>query len=149
MGLPGLANLGAGASGAAAGGLPWGILLPIALSFFTSLFGDSEEEKQRKEWDLKQEDMLKMQKLLQQMGLNQPYQSPYLPGMDKVSVQAILNQLGRSGNWGWPEGKGMDMSFIQDMLRDIPNLSAPSSTLPMQRPPTRYNPGFSRGRGGF
>ena len=142
MGLPGLANLGAGASGAAAGGLPWGILLPIALSFFTSLFGDSEEEKQRKEWDLKQEDMLKMQQLLQQMGLNKPYQSPYLPGMDKVSVQAILNQLGRSGNWGWPEGKGMDMSFIQDMLRDIPNLSA-KPRLPT-RTPAPFIPSFTR-----
>jgi len=129
-----------GAAGAAAGGLPWGILLPIALSFFTSLFGENEEDKKR-------EDALKMQQLLQQMGLNQPYQSPYLPGMDKVSVQAILNQLGRSGNWGWPEGKGMDMSFIQDMLRDIPNLSAPPATSPMQRPAPSYrSPGFSRRR---
>jgi len=142
-GLSGLFNTagtaGAGAAGAAAGGLPWGILLPIALSFFTSLFGENEEDKKR-------EDALEMQKLLQQMGLNQPYQSPYLPGMDKVSVQAILNQLGRSGNWGWPEGKGMDMSFIQDMLGNIPNLSAPSPELPIRRLPTRYNPGLGRRR---
>ena len=141
MPLPGISSLPGlqAAEGAAAGGLPWGILLPIALSFFTSLFGENEEEKKR-------EDALKMQQLLQQMGLNQPYQSPYLPGMDKVSVQAILNQLGRSGNWGWPEGKGMDMSFIQDMLGDIPNLSA-KPQLPMQRPAPSYrSPGFSRRR---
>ena len=142
-GLSGLFNTagtaGTAAAGAAAGGLPWTILLPIALSFFTSLFGENEEDKKR-------EDALKMQQLLQQMGLNQPYQSPYLPGMDKVSVQAILNQLGRSGNWGWPEGKGMDMSFIQDMLGNIPNLSAPSSALPTQKPSVRYDPGFNRGR---
>ena len=142
-GLSGLFNTAGtaatGAAGAAAGGLPWGILLPIALSFFTSLFGENEEDKKR-------EDALEMQKLLQQMGLNQPYQSPYLPGMDKVSVKAILNQLGRSGNWGWPEGKGMDMSFIQDLLGDIPNLSAPQ--LPVSPTRTKYQlPGGSRYRG--
>ena len=139
-GLPGMANTaGTAAAGAAGGGLPWSIILPIALSFFTSLFGENKEDKKR-------EDALEMQQLLQQMGLNQPYQSPYLPGMDKVSVQAILNQLGRSGNWGWPEGKGMDMSFIQDLLRDIPNLSAPQ--LPITPTRTKYQlPGGNRYRG--
>ena len=118
MGIAGLANLGAGAAGAAAGGgLPWKIILPIALSFFSSQFGGGEDPEVQAILD--RLEMQKNMQMFQQMGMRPPYQSPHIAGLDKVSIQAILNQLGRSGNWGWPEGKGMDMSFIEDLLGNI------------------------------
>ena len=129
MPLPGISSLpGLQAAGAAGGGLPWNIMLPILLSFFSSQFGGGNDPEV--DAILKKLEMQKNMQMFQQMGMKPPYQSPNLPGMDKVSVQAILNQLSRSGNWGWPEGKGMDMSFIEDLLG---NMGSGGTTTPSGR----------------
>lgn len=115
---------GAGAAGKSAGrtatgigsiaGLPWNIMLPIVISFFTSLLSGEEDELTK---------ALEMQQNLGTLGLEPPYRSPFLAGLDRTTLQAILNQMGRSANWGWPAGKRMDLSFIEDFLADIPNLA--------------------------
>jgi len=105
----GAGGLGAGAAGAAAagGGMPWSILLPIIASLIPSLLGGSEEDKQEQE-------MIKLQQTLRQLGINKPYQSPYAKQLDPIVMQAILNNFQRSANWGWPAGKQMDLSFLED-----------------------------------
>jgi len=103
-----------GGTAAAAGigsiaGLPWNIVLPIALSFITSfLDGDSEEDEFLR--------LMNAKKNMQALGMRQPYRSPNLPAIDRITMQAILNRLKRSGNWGWPGGKEMDLSFLDDYL---------------------------------
>ena len=99
-----------GAAGAAAG-FPWA-LLPIAISLLGSIFGESEEDKKSKELE-------EMAALMKQMGINPPYQSPYLKKMDPIVAQALASQMKRTSNWGWPEGKGMDTSFLDQFLQSM------------------------------
>jgi len=129
-----------GGTAAAAGigsiaGLPWNIVLPIALSFITSFFGDDEDYYG---------EASKMKSALDRLGLQEPYKSPFLPGLDKVTLQAILNQMKRSGNWGWPGGKQMDMSFIMDFLDEVSR-----GGIQQQRTPIPYPISLRRRRGGL
>jgi len=119
LGLMGTANTaGTAAAGAAAGGgLPWNIMLPILLSFFSSQFGGGNDPEV--DAILQKLEMDKMGQSLQGMGLTPNYRSPNIGALDDVSLQAILNQMNRSKNWGWPEGKQLDMSFIGDLLGDL------------------------------
>ena len=128
-GLSGLFNTaGTAAAGAAGGGLPWKIMLPMLLSLFSSGFlgGGNDPEVDA---ILKKLEMQKSMQGLQGLGLNPPYQSPNLPQLDEVTLQAILNQMNRSKNWGWPGGKGLDMSFIENLLGDLGTGSGGNRTI--------------------
>lgn len=111
------AGAGAGAAGAAAGtaglfGVPWSIALPVIVSVLgaTGIFGgkDPEEEALEKALLLKQQ--------MKTLGVQQPYQSPFLPQIDQAVFQALINQMRRTANWGWPAGMQMDTSWLDDLL---------------------------------
>jgi hypothetical protein len=111
--LGGLASLAGNAGAAAAGGgLPWQLILPIAFSFLQSsgLFGGGGDE-----YGDMMDQARNVRMLMRQLGIQQPYRSPYLPEMDKTVAQAVLNNLRRYSNWGMPEGMTMDTSFIPDL----------------------------------
>ncbi len=114
----GAATGGLAAGGAAAGGIlgmPWSIVIPILLSIFGGLFEKSPEKKAEE-----------MQTQLSGMGLEPPFQNPYLPQMSEAAFKAAMSQMGRTQNWGWPAGKQMDTGWIQDMIGQIkPALPAP------------------------
>lgn len=98
-----------GAAGAAAGvaGMPWAIIIPIAMSLIGEIFGKKDDPLS---------DAMDMKKQMAMLGMNPPYQSPYTASADKTMYQMLLNQMKRSANWGWPEGMGIDTSFITDAL---------------------------------
>ena len=97
------------AAGAAAGvaGMPWAIIIPIAMSLIGEIFGKKDDPLS---------DALDMQKQMAMLGMKPPYQSPYTGAADKAGFQMLLNQMKRTANWGWPEGMGIDTSFITDAL---------------------------------
>lgn len=105
----GIGPAGSLAAGAAAGiaGVPWSIIIPIAISLLGDLFG-KEEDPLTGAMDLKRQ--------MDILGFKEPYRSPYLAGADRTMYQALLNQMKRTANWGWPAGMGMDTSFIEDAL---------------------------------
>ena len=115
--LPGMGTLEQATGGlaeegtAAAAGFPWAIL-PVVVSLLQTIFKKTPTQEAE---DLK--------KQLAILGLQTPYQSPYMSTMDPVVVKALLAQLGRTSNWGWPAGKQMDTSFIQDALANIRNIN--------------------------
>jgi hypothetical protein len=112
--VPGVSGASTGAAGAGAtaatAGLPWAIIIPIALSILGSIF---EEEKDPLE------EAVNLKKQMGILGFKPPYQSPYAKGLDPVVLQALMAQLGRTANWGWPGGMGMDTSFIEEALGKI------------------------------
>ena len=99
---------GAAAAGAGIAGMPWSIIVPILLSIFGGLFEKSPEKRAQE-----------MQGTLGTLGLEPPFQNPYLPQMSEAAFKAALSQMGRTQNWGWPAGKQMDTSWIQDMIGQI------------------------------
>ena len=107
-----MGGIGAGAAGAAAttAGFPWAIILPIAISFLSSIFGEEKDPL---------EEAMDLRNQLGILGFKQPYQSPFTQTIDPVMAQALLAQLGRTSNWGWPAGMGIDTSFIENALRNI------------------------------
>lgn len=88
-------------------GFPWW-LIPIGISLLQSLFKKSPSQEA--------EDLKKQMAIL---GLQAPYQSPYMSTIDPVVLKALLAQLGRTSNWGWPAGKQTDTSYIQEALGSI------------------------------
>jgi len=108
----GAAGAGAAGAGAASGifGIPWAILVPALLSVFGGLFEKKEDPV---------EEAMKMKQAMDAMGIQAPYQSPYLPQINEAAMKAVMAQLGRTANWGWPEGQGVDTSWIQDMISKI------------------------------
>ena len=90
---------------------PWW-LIPIGISLLQSLFKKSPSQEA--------EDLKKQMAIL---GLQVPYQSPYMSTIDPVVLKALLAQLNRTSNWGWPAGKGIDTSFIQDALANVGNIN--------------------------
>ncbi len=107
------AGAGAGAAGDAAGGaagiqgIPWSIIIPIAMSLIGEIFGKKDDPLSG---------AMDMKKMMSTLGMQQPYQSPYTGSADKTMYQMLLNQMNRTANWGWPEGMGIDTSFITDAL---------------------------------
>ncbi|HEC60734.1 MAG TPA: hypothetical protein ENI27_00590 [bacterium] len=104
---------GAGGLGAAGGaeagtqGIPWAIIIPIAMSLIGEIAGKKDDPLS---------DALDLQKQMSMFGMKPPYQSPYTGSADKTVFQMLLNQMKRSANFGWPEGMGIDTSFITDAL---------------------------------
>lgn len=103
-----------GAAVGAAAGFPWSIIIPIVISLMGGMFGDEEDE-----YGESMRRGREGRNIAGAMGLKQPYQSPYLPGIDKTVMQALMNSLQRTSNWGWPAGKQMDTSFIEQMLSSM------------------------------
>ena len=101
----------AGEGTATTAAFPW-VILPIALTLLQTIFKKSATQEA--------EDLKKQMAIL---GLQTPYQSPYMSTVDPVVVKALLAQLGRTSNWGWPAGKQMDTSFIQDALANVKNIN--------------------------
>lgn len=93
-------------------GFPWAIVIPIIVSLLQTAFKKSPSQEA--------EDLKKQMAIL---GLQAPYQSPYMSTIDPVVLKALLARLGQTSNWGWPAGKGMDTSFIQDALKNIGNIN--------------------------
>ena len=116
MPMPGISSLPGLQAAASTGGLPWNIILPIALAYFSNLFSDNDPEVDAV---LQKLEMDKYAQTLRGMGMSPPYRSPHLAGLDTATLKAILNQLNRSKNWGWPGGKQLDMSFITDLLGNV------------------------------
>lgn len=108
---------GIGSLGGAGAGSPWSWLIPILVALMPSLFGGEEDEEREA-----MKRAMEGKRIAEGMGLTPPYQSPYLPGIDKTVMQAILNNLQRTSNWGWPAGKQMDTSFIEQALASLPQL---------------------------
>lgn len=126
FGLPGGAGggIGAGAAGgtslgaAGAGGIlgmPWSIALPVILSVLgsTGIFGGGDEDEQALE------DAMRLRQQMSILGIPKPYQSPYLPQVDKTVFQALINQMNRTANWGWPAGMQVDTSWLQNLIPNI------------------------------
>jgi len=103
MGMPATA-------GAATAGLPWSIILPIALSLMGSMFSKEKDPY---------EEAMQLKNQMAMLGFKPPYQSRYASTIDPVVAQALLAQLKRTANWGWPAGMGMDTSFIEDALANV------------------------------
>lgn len=84
-----------GAGGAAAAGMPWGIIIPAALSLLTSsgLFGETSSQKQQR----------MMEELLQMIKPQQEYFTQQFQQFNPVVAKALQNQMGRTANWGWPQ----------------------------------------------
>lgn len=97
------------AAGGAAGiaGMPWSIVIPIAMSLIGEIFGKKDDPLS---------DAMDLKKQMEMLGIKEPYRSPYQGSADSTMYQALLNQLQRTSNWGWPEGQGVDTSFIQQAL---------------------------------
>ena len=117
-GAAGAATAGGAGAAAATAGIPWAIIIPIALSILGSIL---EEEKDPLE------EAMNLKKQMGILGFQQPYQSPYLKTLDPTVAKALLAQLGRTSNWGWPAGMGMDTSFIEEALRNIGTAGLPGS----------------------
>lgn len=119
--LPGMGTLeeatggGLVAGGAETAAFPWATLLqlsPILVSLLMAMFKKSPTQEA--------EDLKKQMAIL---GLQTPYQSPYMSTIDPTVIKALLAQLNRTSNWGWPAGKGIDTSFIQDALAKVGNIN--------------------------
>jgi len=102
---------------------PWWII-PIAISLLQGAFKKSPTQEA--------EDLKKQMAVL---GLNAPYQSPYMSTIDPAIVKALLAQLGRTSNWGWPAGKGIDTSFIAEALKKIGGGNIGTGGIGAGRPP--------------
>lgn len=88
---------GAGASAAAGGGIPWSIIIPIAISAITSLLGGQSQEKKQQE------------ALDQVMQFLKPEYNRYTSGIQEISPviqQTLMDRLGQTQGWGWPGGGG-------------------------------------------
>lgn len=112
--LSGATTAAGATAGAAAGGFPWSIIIPIVVSLLGGMFSGEEDE-----YGETMQRGREAQNIFGRMGMKPPYQSPYLPGIDKTVMQALLNNLQRTSNWGWPAGKQMDTSFIEQMLSSM------------------------------
>jgi hypothetical protein len=108
LGSGGIATTAAGAAGAAAG-MPWSIILPIAVSLLSGLFSKNPQDQE-------QEDLRRYMATLRQAGIRPPYQSGNVGTFDNIIAQALAANLGRYANFGFPEGMGVDLSFLQDYL---------------------------------
>ena len=112
------ANLGMnpamGAAGAAAGGImgmPWSVVIPILLSVFGGLFEKEEDPM---------DEALKLQQQMKQLGIQKPYQNPYLPQMSEAAMRGVLGQMGQTAGWGWPADRQPDMSWLAPMMENLP-----------------------------
>lgn len=84
---------GAGASAAAGGGIPWSIIIPMAISAITSLLGGQSQEKKQQE------------ALEQVMAFLQPELRRYTSGIqriDPIIQKALTSRLDQTQGWGWP-----------------------------------------------
>jgi len=64
-------------------------------------------------------DALVLQQQMEQLGIQKPYQSPYVGMADEASFRAVLNQLMQTGGWGWPADRQPDMSWLENMIPKI------------------------------
>lgn len=110
-GAGGMASLLGGAAGGILG-MPWSIALPVIMSVLgaTGIFGGGDEDEQALQ------DAMRLKQQMGVLGIPKPYQSPYLPQVDKAVFQALINQMGRTANWGWPAGKGIDTSWLENLM---------------------------------
>ena len=108
-------NPAVGAAGAAAGGIlgmPWSVIVPILLSVFGGLF-EKEEDPLEEALTLKQQ--------MGTLGIQPPYQNPYLPQMSEAAMKAVLGQLQQTSGWGWPaDRQPPNTDWIQEMLTSLP-----------------------------
>lgn len=75
--------------------IPWSILIPIAMSLFSSLFGGDSEEKKREEMSR------------EMMALIKPEFGRYtsaIQGVDPIIQKSLLSRLDQTKGWGWPQG---------------------------------------------
>ena len=104
-----------GAAGAAAGGIlgmPWSIVVPILLSVFGGLFEKEEDPL---------DEALQLQQQMRTLGVDPPYQNPYLPQMSEAAFKAVMGQLGQTAGWGWPaDRQPPNTDWITEMLASAP-----------------------------
>lgn len=91
----------------------WDIMLPMLLSIFGGLFEKKEDPLSS---------AMEMMGMMNKLGIQQPYQSPYLPQMGEAAFRAAMNQLQQTSGWGWPADRqpagGTD--WIRQMLENAP-----------------------------
>lgn len=89
--------VGAGASAAAGGGIPWSIIIPMAISAITSLLGGQSQEKKQQE------------ALDQVMQFLRPEYQRYtgaIQGINPAIQKTLMDRLGQTQGWGWPTQPG-------------------------------------------
>ncbi len=111
----GAAAAGAGAAGAGAAGIagmPWSVIVPILLSIFGGLFEKEEDPLS---------DALDLQRQMGTLGVEPPFQNPYLPQMSEAAFKAVMGQLGQTAGWGWPaDRQPPNTDWIMEMLASAP-----------------------------
>ena len=92
-GAAGAGIAGAGASAAAGGGIPWSIIIPMAISAITSLLGGQSQEKKQQE------------AIEQVMSFLRPEYQRYTSGIQRIDPmiqKALMSRLDQTQGWGWP-----------------------------------------------
>ncbi len=92
----------------------WATAIPIIISLLQSVLKGGGD----REGDLLERGQ-EAQNVLGRLGMEKPYQSPYVAGLDKTMIQALLNNMGRYANFGMGEDMQMDTSFIDELLASI------------------------------
>ncbi len=93
-------------------GMPWSVIVPILLSVFGGLFEKEEDPL---------DEARELQMQMKQLGIQQPYQNPYLPQMSEAALKAVLGQLQQTSGWGWPaDRQPPNTDWIQEMLATAP-----------------------------
>ncbi len=115
---PGLTGAGGSAlktAGGAAGGIlgmPWSVIIPILLSVFGGLFEKKEDPL---------EEALTLKQQMGTLGIEPPYQNPYLPQMSEAAFKAVMGQLQQTSGWGWPaDRQPPNTDWIMEMLASAP-----------------------------
>jgi len=140
LGLPtqSAGGIGMAAGGAAeeGSGMSLGLILAITqgLNMLLSLFQPSQEELLETQGEVTtqtQKDLMDYRaEMAGKLGVNPPYQSPYLGEVDPVIAKALMANLGRTSNWGWPEGQGINTDFITQALSNMGNIPSISTGPP-------------------
>ena len=134
------------------GGMSLGTIFAIVsgLNMLLSLFQPSQSKLMEKQGDVTAETNRQMMEdrlaMMEKMGVQPPYQSPYLGEMDPMVLKALMASLGRTANWGQPAGQQINTDFITQALSNIANIPSLSTG---QSSPARYpdRPGAVMARG--
>ena len=83
------------------------------LQLLASLFQGNNE--------LDEESAQEMMEILENLGMEQPYQSPLLEQLDPAVASAVLQNYSQYANWGWPGGSGggIDTSLLDELASKL------------------------------
>ena len=118
------------------------------LSMLLSLFQPSQSKLMEKQGEVTVDTQKKLMKerlrMAQGLGIQPPYQSPYLGEADSMIAKALAANMGRTANWGWPAGQNINTDFMTQALSNMAKI--PSQTTGASVPAAGNilsEPGFS------